>query len=462
MFEGTVLEKTVNDSPLNVNINSGSGGANISVGGIAGYTNADFEDVSSMCNIIVNVNASSNGDVTVLTGGGAGGATGDAGEYRTMTGIYIRNPIEVNVNSSGDANVASYAGGIAGMLQNYMIENTESGWSEKKNVINAENAVSAQTVAASGGFVGYAQNGKFSNLENAGSVYAEAHGANSMALAGGIAAIAENSEIMHSKNIAFVDSAADGIAVTGGIAAQEMTGKGIECCYNTAEISAQSFANVACAGGIAGVAENIKNSYNTGSVIGASDYLEVGGIAGEIQNGTIDACYSYGTLYYVGNSDDVTGYMGNIAALLMGTSKVTNCYYFGLADEGIGGYEETASFEVKACTAEEMKKQSTFVGFDFENIWEMGNDAPQLRRKSEPVITPTPTATPIPTPTPSYIIGDVNGDGKVNSRDVAKLQKHLLGTELLEGEAFNRANVRSDDYINSRDVAALQKIIMNV
>ena len=58
--------------------------------------------------------------------------------------------------------------------------------------------------------------------------------------------------------------------------------------------------------------------------------------------------------------------------------------------------------------------------------------------------------------------GDVNGDSKVNSRDVAALQKHILETELLTGDSLAVADVNGDGKINSRDVAELQKRILEI
>ena len=63
------------------------------------------------------------------------------------------------------------------------------------------------------------------------------------------------------------------------------------------------------------------------------------------------------------------------------------------------------------------------------------------------------------------IVGDMTGDGKVNSRDIATLQKHIIGTSVLEGVFFTAANVNDDvdndgnAKVNSRDIAELQKII---
>ncbi|MBQ2661371.1 MAG: leucine-rich repeat protein [Clostridia bacterium] len=58
------------------------------------------------------------------------------------------------------------------------------------------------------------------------------------------------------------------------------------------------------------------------------------------------------------------------------------------------------------------------------------------------------------------ISGDVNGDGNINSRDLAAMQKHILGTAELTGIYINSSDVNADSKINSRDLSALQKIIL--
>ena len=62
-----------------------------------------------------------------------------------------------------------------------------------------------------------------------------------------------------------------------------------------------------------------------------------------------------------------------------------------------------------------------------------------------------------------YIVcveGDINGDGKSNSRDVAAIQKSILGTQVFITAEMYAADLREDGSINSRDIAALQKKII--
>lgn len=57
-------------------------------------------------------------------------------------------------------------------------------------------------------------------------------------------------------------------------------------------------------------------------------------------------------------------------------------------------------------------------------------------------------------------IGDLNGDGKINSRDLAQLQRYIVGEAPLAGTIeFLTADVTEDGKVNSRDIAALQRIV---
>lgn len=94
-----------------------------------------------------------------------------------------------------------------------------------------------------------------------------------------------------------------------------------------------------------------------------------------------------------------------------------------------------------------------------ETTW---NGYPIKIYEDSSIPTPTPPTTPDVTPTPGTTIeaGDVNGDGKINSKDIAALQKHITEMKVLTGTALLAADVNGDGKINSKDIAALQKKII--
>ncbi len=174
-------------------------------------------------------------------------------------------------------------------------------------------------------------------------------------------------------------------------------------------------------GGIYGdAADNFKNTthdqnnYNRGtvSVDFSSPRTFIGGIAG--QSYSIVNSYNAGEIIYPNNFEGLAGALAGNAfecnlAINM-PQRMTNLYYTNedMTDFSYGERpyvdEEHDIFEnIKYLAPEEMKKQESFVGFDFENVWVMEeNGYPVLRNL--PVIPETekpgvtkPTTTTEPT-----------------------------------------------------------------
>lgn len=59
------------------------------------------------------------------------------------------------------------------------------------------------------------------------------------------------------------------------------------------------------------------------------------------------------------------------------------------------------------------------------------------------------------------VMGDINGDGNVSSRDIASLQRSVAGRTVLFGAYFKAGDMSGDDKVNSRDIALLQRAIVN-
>ena len=58
------------------------------------------------------------------------------------------------------------------------------------------------------------------------------------------------------------------------------------------------------------------------------------------------------------------------------------------------------------------------------------------------------------------VYGDINSDGKFNSLDLAYMTSHLLGKNILTGNALKAADISGDDKVNSLDLAYLTSYLL--
>ncbi len=151
--------------------------------------------------------------------------------------------------------------------------------------------------------------------------------------------------------------------------------------------NAQNFGNITgdgATGGIIGNADDavtINNAENSGEIIGKDS---AGGIAGKAENAV--------TIKNVGNSGKVTG-TGNIGGMIgeantTGTKTIDYAYnYQNMKFIGDGLVTITESYRLKdsagitttALTVAEFRNQGSFVDWDFNTIWKMGDNYPVLK-----------------------------------------------------------------------------------
>lgn len=227
----------------------------------------------------------------------------------------------------------------------------------KSNIINCINysnvsVYSPKGSADAGGIASRLEAGQIKNCVNYGSVSAKCSTNNSADYAGGIAAYS-NTDILN--------------------------------CYNAGNISSNYIA-----GGIsASNTATIKESYNLASISGGHS---TGGIVGFNYNrGNVIDCYNKGNIngnYYVGGISGINyeliknsyniGFT-NIASITLNTSiygnnygKIENCY-------SIKNEYSIEQDNVTNLPLSEMRKKESYKNFDFDNIWDIGNELPYLK-----------------------------------------------------------------------------------
>ncbi len=192
----------------------------------------------------------------------------------------------------------------------------------------------------------------------------------------------------------------------GGLVGDNFKGR-ISNCYSTGSVEAYGDFSWYFGGLVGSNDGTISNCYSTGSVKGfGDDFRYFGGLVGE-NNGEINHCYSTGSMDCYGLE---FWYFGGLVGYNRGT--ISNCYSTGAVEEygswyigGLVGYNsdtisncfwdtETSNMTdgvgnngpdpagVNGKTTYQMKRQSTFVGWDFvgygtsdpEDVWRMEVD----------------------------------------------------------------------------------------
>lgn len=165
----------------------------------------------------------------------------------------------------------------------------------------------------------------------------------------------------------------------GGIVGYNEGGTVEYCAYfGTVSGTGQS-TNYSYTGGIAGCSSGtVKYCCFIGGVISTQGYG--GGIIGRITSGAVKDCYRYYSPNKVDvHTENTDGKSGNIVGYADGGSS-TNCYYY----TNNNGYYGAGSLEIHAINnsninSTDFNKQSKFEGWDFTDVWAMGEQYPLLR-----------------------------------------------------------------------------------
>ena len=290
-----------------------------------------------------------------------------------------------------------------------------------------------------GGICGVAEKSVITNCYSAVDVSGSGYGT---FYVGGICGNARETVIIGSYNLGNISvSLTDwGSIVVGGIIGGNTNSSNqpvtIDKCYNQGNVSATGNAHV---GGISGGTrgsfgspdmyseDEITNSYNTGNIsamgVGGENYA-----SGICSVGTMRGCYNGGSIAVQ------QGTYGGIAGITT-NGNVRNSYWcidnaftkndFDLLNSEKLAVGQYGTGSAMALTTSEMKEQSSFLGWDFNTIWEINPN----KNNGYPTIRLSAATSPTVKMNPNSVLGDLNGDGVVDAYDMAILKKALLGIE---------------------------------
>jgi hypothetical protein len=129
---------------------------------------------------------------------------------------------------------------------------------------------------------------------------------------------------------------------------------------------------------------HVTNSYAHGNVSGGEGSSYLGGFVGHHEDlGLITNCYTIAVVSGGADSRNVGGFAGKseVSTTVRGPSgavevTVNNCYFLGGPD-----ITTPADSAGSPLMGDEMKKQSSFTGWDFDSVWMIceGKDYPRLQ-----------------------------------------------------------------------------------
>ena len=291
------------------------------------------------------------------------------------------------------------------------------GYSDTASILNVSFAdakfnVGAEESANVGVVVGFAAESIINNCEVGGEIITRI---NDIGNIGGIMGSGD-SEISECFSTADITSYCQNYSsYVGGIAGNSR--KTIRKSYNSGKIDVivEDGNGIPFSGGIAGISYGeIENCYNTGSVESKGvKFVYAGGIAGI--SGSIMCCWNTGDILAVASNNENSFILsGGISGETMFAfdsidnadadeekdSYLINCYYLDEISQATSNPIDEAMINVKALSLNEFNMQSSFVGFNFENIWVMEESLgyPILKKPKNPeeitsIIAPTTTKT---------------------------------------------------------------------
>lgn len=299
-----------------------------------------------------------------------------------------------------------------------------------------------------GGIVGYSSKSNKENVRNEGniSIFCGSNDSGCRVYVGGIVGTEWQGSTAYGSNLGIIYVEALPVSSSahidvGGIIGRTKSGGDVKKSYNVGFISAETkFGNVFVGGIVGATHGNVEDCYNTGKIcskVSNSGFAPsiAGGIVGYGRSGaTANKCYNIGFIEadYAGG---ITGYNDGI------THK--NAYYINETANGVG---EGNSDNTYALIETQLSDSACFYGFDFNLVWQINKDG-----------YPYPTLYNVEHMVARHIVGDANGDARINNRDAAIVMKYINGWKVKVD--CDVIDINFDNKVNNKDYIILMRYI---
>ncbi len=173
--------------------------------------------------------------------------------------------------------------------------------------------------------------------------------------------------------------------VNAGILADTAIATVFKNCYTSGSVAATTGNGMLSleyefyVGGIAGYSEasSFENCYSLVDIFFEYKSMNIyaaGGIVGQSKDCEFSCCYAVTdfeeSFIGYGNTEGKNLYRGGLVGNTVSGNTFENCYFSGDSEYAVGFLQENPQ-STKALTDDEMKLQSSYEGFDFENTWIM-------------------------------------------------------------------------------------------
>ncbi len=319
------------------------------------------------------------GDVsgTILTGGIVG-----IDNYRSVTECQNEGRISSRITSYDDAMV----GGIIGYISHASVT----------KCVNDQSFSAGKYSREVGGIVGRGMSCTIELCRNYESITGNRDVGGIAAYVGADGSASKIHQCINSGDVNSVNTGTGGYSRVGGILGYGDWGTQITQCVNASGCKIEGEGKAA--GGIVGYlkdAGKVSNSYNKGEVEG---YNYVGGIAGDMENGSaMEYCMSYIDNSQISCGAGTGRYRGALVGWQKSSDSITLTYNYYINVTSLYPLGLDLSYDVAGKYIEYkkdgFKKKSNFK-FDFDNVWAMGSNSPYLRFEGSVPTDPGPDDTP--------------------------------------------------------------------